>query len=170
MMRKYLFAVAGLVASLSFAAAQSPSQGSQFATIKTVPIQGKVAAPAPAPLAASVQQAAGWSGGTPVVVQGPGCAAGDCGPKTNKSVLHKALFIGQGCESPIGCSNLAAERTFIFGSCRQFFNPGNDCGSHAGKFGGCAGTGFAGSGGCKSCGGGGSEKHPCQGVTSYLNR
>ena len=36
--------------------------------------------------------------------------------------------IGNGCAMPNGCSSLSAERTFLFGSCRQFFGAGTDCG------------------------------------------
>jgi len=41
--------------------------------------------------------------------------------------LHSAFFIGKGTEMPIGCSCFAANRTFAFGSCNQFFNPAKDC-------------------------------------------
>jgi hypothetical protein len=37
------------------------------------------------------------------------------------------IRIGQGCAMPHGCSSLPAERTFMFGSCKQFFNAGSDC-------------------------------------------
>jgi hypothetical protein len=36
--------------------------------------------------------------------------------------------IGGGCAMPNGCSSHSAERTFLFGSCKQFFNAGSDCG------------------------------------------
>ena len=42
--------------------------------------------------------------------------------------------IGEGCKSEAGCSSYAAERTFFWGGCSQFFNPGNNCGG--GLFGG----------------------------------
>jgi hypothetical protein len=60
-----------------------------------------------------------------------GCAASvapDCGGCAKGGHGKGGLLrIGAGCAMPAGCSNLAAERTFAFGSCRQFFNPGNDC-------------------------------------------
>lgn len=37
------------------------------------------------------------------------------------------ILIGAGCANPIGCGSFASERTFHFGSCKQFFSPGNDC-------------------------------------------
>ena len=43
------------------------------------------------------------------------------------------LGIGQGCASGPGCSSFAQTRTFQLGSCRQFFNPGNQCGGHCGS-------------------------------------
>ncbi len=54
---------------------------------------------------------------------------------------HRAglLRIGDGCASNPGCTNLAAERTFLFGSCRQFFTPGNQC-----AHGGCGSSLFGG--------------------------
>lgn len=58
-----------------------------------------------------------------------GCAAavapacGGCGTSGKAGLIR----IGAGCAMPNGCSNLAAERTFMFGSCRQFFNAGGDC-------------------------------------------
>jgi hypothetical protein len=53
-----------------------------------------------------------------------------CG--TGGEARHRAhsaglIRIGGGCAMPSGCSNLAAERTFLFGSCKQFFNAGSDC-------------------------------------------
>jgi hypothetical protein len=54
----------------------------------------------------------------------PGLAAHG---STGKHVA--GLFrIGGGCAMPNGCSSLSAERTFMFGSCKQFFNAGGDCG------------------------------------------
>ena len=50
------------------------------------------------------------------------------GPKLG--LVHTLLYpftIGEGCRMPVGCSNIFAERTFLFGSCRQFFTPGNKC-------------------------------------------
>ena len=159
-MRRYFVAFAGLFAAAGLASAQAPkfTPAGNFANAPVsansafTPAGNYVNPPAP-----------GGSG----IVQTSGCSS--CGPTVANTNSHH-YGIGAGCAMPIGCSNWAAERTFLFGSCRQFFNPGNDCGSHAGRFGGCNGTGYPGAGGCNSCGGGGKEKHPCQGVTSYLNR
>jgi hypothetical protein len=57
-----------------------------------------------------------------------GCAA-SLAPACGGYAQGKAglIRIGYGCASNAGCSSLAAERTFMFGSCRQFFNAGSDC-------------------------------------------
>jgi len=34
----------------------------------------------------------------------------------------------QGCANPLGCGNFWSDKTFIFGSCRQFFGHGRGCG------------------------------------------
>ena len=142
-MRHYFAAVAGLFAAVGFASAQAP------AAPKFTPA-GNFASPADA---AMIQQVSGLASNN--------CASCSATPK------HK-YAIGGGTVMPIGCSCLAAERTFFFGSCSQFFNPQNYCAGA--NYGGGCGFGGAGIGGCNSCGGGGREKHPCQGVTSYLNR
>lgn len=131
-MRHYLAAIAGLFAAVGFASAQAP----KFTAA------GNFANPADA---AAIQQ-----------VSGLGHASNSCA--SCASTAKGRYAIGAGTVMPIGCSCLAAERTFLFGSCSQFFNPGNYC----------AGANYG--GGCNTCGGGGREKHPCQGVTSYLNR
>lgn len=41
--------------------------------------------------------------------------------------VWNAVTIGEGCRNPVGCGNFASERTFLFGSCRQFFNAGYKC-------------------------------------------
>jgi hypothetical protein len=87
-----------------------------------------------------------------------GCAAASAGPKT---ALH-GLAIGAGCANPIGCGSPASEKTFVFGSCRQFYNPGNDC------------RGFFSCGG-KHCGqplvyGPGGLNDPICSYGSYMNR
>jgi hypothetical protein len=72
------------------------------------------------------------------------------------------LTIGAGCANSVGCASWASNRTFAFGGCHQFFNPGNKCGHGGGLFGRahCAtaplGTGIV------PCG-------PCV-YGSYLNR
>jgi hypothetical protein len=152
-MRHYFAAVAGLFAAVGFATAQAPAP---------MPIPVKPAQPMFTPAgnfanpeaASQFQQTSGFIP-----------AAGNC---ASCSSTAKSRFLGAGVVMPIGCSCLAAENTFLFGSCSQFFHPTNYC---AGGFygGGCNMGGTAG-GGCSSCGGGGRERHPCQGVTSYLNR
>ena len=154
-MRHYFAAVAGLFAAVGFASAQAPAP---------MPIPVKPAQPMFTPAgnfanpadAAAILQTSGLGHAR------NSCASCDTSPKCR-------FAIGAGTVMPIGCSCLAAERTFLFGSCSQFFHPTNYC---AGGFygGGCNFGGSRGAGGCNSCGGGGSEKHPCQGVTSYLNR
>ena len=75
--------------------------------------------------------------------------------------------IGDGCASNPGCTNLAAERTFLFGSCRQFFTPGNQCGR-----GGCGSSLFGGRGAHEPLLLGSSNlgtPNPCV-YGSYLNR
>lgn len=50
--------------------------------------------------------------------------------------LHTLLYpftIGEGCRMPAGCSSYFAERTFIWGSCRQFYTPGNKCSAFPGR-------------------------------------
>ena len=71
--------------------------------------------------------AAGVAGG---IAQAGGCST--CGPKGHG--LHGGLAIGAGCQNPVTCGNCATEKTFLFGSCRQFYSPGSDCGG-AGGFG-----------------------------------
>ena len=58
-----------------------------------------------------------------------GKASGGCGTcGTDGHGKHKGLFcIGRGTEMPVGCACCAAQKSFVFGSCNQFYNPGNDC-------------------------------------------
>jgi hypothetical protein len=169
-MRRYFVAFAGLVAAAGLASAQAP-KFTPAGNLANAPVSANSAF-TPAGNFANAQNASGE------IIPVSGCSS--CGPTvSNSNSSHYgagAFRIGAGCAMPIGCSNWAAERTFLFGSCRQFFNPGNDCGSSSYRFGGCNGSGYPGSGGCNggcggvNYGGGGKEKHPCQGVTSYLNR
>lgn len=62
------------------------------------------------------------------------CAPGHAGGAVAGTNSTSPWLIGEGCRNPIGCGNFASERTFLFGSCRQFFNPGFDC---AGPFSHC---------------------------------
>jgi len=142
-MRQYLAAVAGLFAAVGFASAQSPAPAPRVGSIQPTAAYTPAGNYVTPPAANAIQQVNGG------VAIGTGCST--CGAA--KAHSHH-LGIGAGTAMPIGCSCLAAEKTFVFGSCSQFFNPGNRC---AGGYG-------------VGCGGGGTEKHPCAGVTSYLNR
>jgi hypothetical protein len=59
------------------------------------------------------------------VANPPAAGCNNCGKEAKPAGL---IRIGSGCAMPHGCSSLAAERTFLFGSCKQFFNAGTDCG------------------------------------------
>jgi hypothetical protein len=153
-------AVVGL-ALAGTAAAQQPMPA-------TLPVVMAPAAPqSAAPAAYAPAQAAPATAAAPVAapVQ-PGCGCGapaaPCGGcdscKGSKwSGLHHGSYktASYGCGSKTGCSSLASERTFLFGSCHSFY--GGKCGF---GFGNCAsspiGTGIVGVG-------------PC-GYGSYLNR
>lgn len=113
-MRKFCLAVAAALLSAVAASAQSPS--------------------------GILQVSGGCAGGCGVaapsatVVAAPAAGA-SCGcdmTAAKPSIAHRLLnplTIGQGCASTPGCSTPAMERTFLFGSCNQFFNPGNKCGT-----------------------------------------
>jgi hypothetical protein len=83
-----------------------------------------------------IQPVAGWRAAAPK----GGCSS--CG-QVDTTRGHHFVRIGAGCETPVGCTPLAATRTFAFGSCNQFFNAGNDCSllkgrnGHGGIAGGC---------------------------------
>jgi hypothetical protein len=143
-----------------------------------VPGQAVVPAPAPATAAPVIAPApqGGCCGSTSVP---SGCGSDSCCGKTSRGGLlghlsNSKCGIGEGCANPVGCGNCATEKTFLFGGCHQFFNPGNKCGG--GLFGGhgCGG-GLGGIfGGCKVCpfppqGTGGLTSGPCT-YFSYLNR
>lgn len=164
--RMVLTAVVGLAAA-GTAAAQQPMPGNL--PVVLAPAAPQSAAPAAQAQPKTMPPAAGYAAPVAVPVQ-PGCGAvaapcgGGCdsckGGKwtgLHARVAANPFTIGAGCANTVGCSNLASERTFLFGSCRQFYNPGNKCGF---GFGGCAsspiGTGIG------SCG-------PCS-YGSYLNR
>ena len=167
--RTILAAAVGLFAA-GAASAQQPMPAAPVAYAPQSAAPAAQAQPKPLPPAAGAPAA---PVAAPVVVQGqPGCGpvaapcgapcGGGCDSCGKHSGLHARLAacpgtIGAGCANPIGCSNWASERNFAFGSCNQFFSPGNKCG---GRFGGCAthplGTGIG------DCG-------PCA-YGSYLNR
>ena len=93
----------------------------------------------------------------PIIYANPSCGtpAAPCHDKKAKreSVFGK-LFIGSGTASPVACGCFAAEKTFMWGGCKQFFTPGKTCG-------GC-GLDY-GPGGLGNC-------DNCHHVTSFLNR
>ena len=147
MRSRLILAVAALLGTLGLAQAQ------QYAPAPIAPVS--IHAPAALPVEISpITQASARSSGCatcgPVVAYGTGCSAAPAHAHSH-SCLSK-LFIGGGTAQPNGCGCLASERTFLYGSCRQFFNPQNSCG--------------AGCGGCWPV----DRRTPCQGVTSYLNR
>ncbi len=125
-LRRFAFTFAGLLASVSLASAQG--------SWSTNPL-------APAAIGS------GCSGCAATAAPSHAAASEWCGDKSAGPRLHLAskifspFTIGQGCASPVGCSTLASERTFLFGSCNQFFNAGNKCGHGL-----CSGSTF-GSGG-----------------------
>jgi hypothetical protein len=117
-----------------------------------------------APLQASAGSAAAVTpagGGKPVVVNGCGsCASGSA------AHIHNRPF-GGGTVNPTGCGCWASERTFLWGGCKQFFNPQFSCGDgHCGK----------GLGNRERCPvptygpGVGTPPNNCAGTFSYLNR
>ena len=114
-LRRFAFTFAGLLASVSLASAQGPWS--------TNPL-------APAAIGS------GCSGCAATAAAAPSHAAASewCGDKASghrfnlASKLFSPFTIGQGCASPVGCSTFASERTFLFGSCNQFFNAGTKCG------------------------------------------
>jgi hypothetical protein len=115
----------------------------------------------PAALPASAVQQATPKQTDAKVQQTQGCAGGGCSAAAPVAAapIHSApatpslasrflspLTIGAGCGGNIGQACWAAERTFVFGSSKQFFNPGNKCGPRCGSTAGC-GNGGCGSGG-----------------------
>ena len=156
MRSRLILAVAGLLGAVSFASAQ------QFAPKPIEPASITTVAPAPLPatinpivaVSARTVTPAGCNG--PVVAYGEGCAAPSVSlhkaHARNRSSVLGNLFIGCGTANPVGCGCLASERTFAFGSCKQFYNPGGEC-----------------HGGCSSCWPV-DRRPPGPGVTSYLNR
>jgi hypothetical protein len=153
-MRIRLFgAVIALVGCAALASAQQP-----------IPVAPPVAPPGmthvpqvpppsalPAYPAAPPVQYANPACGTPA----PACDPCKDGKDGQRSSLFGKLFIGKGTASPVTCGCLAAERTFLFGGCKQFFTPGKTCGGCALEYGpgGVLGN-------CDNC------RH----VTSFLNR
>ena len=127
------------------------------------PVAPHMLVPAPIPVAPVYQPApAAGCGST-------GCAASACAAE--KPNLMNRFFgkhaIGVGTATPIGCSCHAADKTFMFGSCNQFFAPGKACDGGRMGYGGCGGgkcpvTGYA-APNCK-------PGDNCAGPYSFLNR
>lgn len=147
-MRARLFA-----AALSLLSVASMAQAQFYAPkpLQPVPIASVPVAPAALPakidnLVQASHSTAGCNTCGPVVAHGDGCAA----PSSAKA--HRGLFsrvmIGAGTINPVSCGCTASERTFVFGSCKQFFNSQCDCP------------------GCWPV----DRRPPGLGVTSYLNR
>lgn len=158
--RHLTLSVAALFGSAVLAVAQPPA-----VTVPVIP----TAPTAPAAMAAQPQTGmtmvpvapAPYAQTTPVVVASPhGCAtpapyaSADCAPA--KRSLFDRLFIGSGTANPVSCGCCASERTFLFGSCRQFYTPGKTCNGTPIEYG--CGNG--------ECG----PKDRCLHITSFLNR
>jgi hypothetical protein len=118
---RLLLAAAGLGGGAASALDPNPS----LVVISDPAAQHVVTAPAFAPR--SVPNLAGPPAGAVAggVALAGGCST--CGPKGHGL---GGLAIGAGCENPVTCGNCATEKTFLFGSCRQFYSPGRDCGGH----------------------------------------
>ncbi len=89
---------------------------------------------AQAPVIVESAPAAGYPVG---VTQASGCST--CGGGSS-SKGYGAFRIGEGCQNTPSCGNWCTERTFLFGGCKQFFTPGQDC-TGCGPFGGKHGHG-----------------------------
>jgi hypothetical protein len=150
-LRQLALAACGLVASAGLACAQSGPWS-------PTPL-GPPAFQHPHKSVSPVAQVgcANCGAATAAAVPSAGCSS--CGSGAASSGLaarfaNSPLTIGQGCASGPYCGSFASERTFLFGSCRQFFNAGDKCG------GGCGGLygpgGFGDTSACK--------------YGSYLNR
>lgn len=66
------------------------------------------------------------------VVPAGGCAGCEAG-KLGHGGNGLGFRIGDGCKNVEWCGSFATQRTFVFGSCRQFFSPGYDCNGPFGK-------------------------------------
>lgn len=155
-MRIRLFgAVAALVGCAAVAVAQQP------VPMPVIP-QAPMPAPGmtPVPVAPALPPAAlpATPAAPPVMYVNPDCgtpASAACGDACEKRPgLFSRFMLGSGTANPLNCGCLAAERTFLFGNCRQFFTPGKTC---------CGDTLEYGPGGMY-------KKDNCKNVTSFLNR
>ena len=174
-MRKFsakLFAaaLAGTAALALSAGAQAP----QAPAAPKAPMVVVPAAPMAMPMPPMTQPAAPMMAYPAPVANMPcgGTPAADCsscgGASGHKPGLFSKLFgnygIGAGTATPVTCGCHAADKTFVFGSCKQFFNPGNVCGS---------GCGFNGRNNCPLptyAAPYGAPGNNCAGPFSYLNR
>ena len=129
--RTILAAAFGLMGSAAFAQTPPPLPPAAQPTPMPMPLAAQPVTPAPLMTAAPAPYATPTYGG---------CST-ECAPTaTSKRLAGRIVSpftIGEGCANPVSCGNFASERTFLFGSCRQFFNPGNKCG-HSWGLHGCA--------------------------------
>ncbi len=91
----------------------------------------------PAPPAAPPVMASNPGCGTPAVVTTAAAPCNTCSKPAKRAGggLLSRFMIGEGTATPLGCGCLAAERTFMFGSCKQFFTPGRTCSGTAIEYG-----------------------------------
>lgn len=145
-------AVIALVGCAALATAQQPVPAAPPVT-PPAPPPGMTPVPPPAALpaypAAPPIQYANPACGTPA----PACDTCKDGKDGKRTSVFGRLFAGTA--NPVGCSCLAAERTFLFGGCKQFYTPGKSC-----------------SGSTLDYGPGGvyGDCDRCRHVTSFLNR
>jgi hypothetical protein len=187
----FLVAALGVLGAAGAASAQNP-QPMPTTTPATpgglpavaAPAAGAPAQPVPAAPTAPTPYGQAYAPGAPVVAgngygyTSGGCCgsaapvASDCGGSGSGTgarsslfghLCHSRLAVGEGCAKTAGCDSCAAEKTFMFGGCSQWFNAGSKCGGHAmgsgcGSCGGGWGGGCGGSGGLlhhgSGCGGG----------------
>ena len=124
--------VAGsLLASAGLAAAQPPSAPSPPAFRPTFPLSQATPGLIAALGSHSIAQA-GCSTCSPTstLAETPHYSVRNSLGHGGGGLLHNGKYaIGEGCKGEAGCSSYAAERTFFWGGCSQYFNPGYKCGS-----------------------------------------
>lgn len=114
MRARMMIIAAGLVAAF---AASAPAQS---------PLQGPVAPRGPVALMA----------GGKVVGTSAGCN-GCSGQHLNDTSKCNVFRLNGGTVNPVGCGCWESEKTFFWGSCRNFFSPKQTCGNGCGNGGGC---------------------------------
>jgi hypothetical protein len=147
MWRQLFAALAGVLAVVSAASAQSPGQ-----IIIPQPLPGGASSAQSIVSPAQVAGAPIATTGGQIYVRGSGGCNG-CGSAANAAPCGTPCTTGRGCNN--GCGSLKADCGFMFGSCKSFFNP---CGVQpmGGGWGGANGHLFGGKGGCgNGCGGSG---------------